>query len=190
MQSLDSSFEELCERIKQGRELNFVSFDPVFYLVFHPEWMLDVKKKTRSWLSKLRNAGYKVVTFSIADEIDDIFNKSPIKEFILDEEKEAGEDLITYKGTMEDLILNQDPIHERLQAKINEAATHTKGLVLITDLEALHPFTRIGVIEAKIEAGSVPVVITYPGTRSGKTSLKFLGFYPEDGNYRSVHIGG
>jgi hypothetical protein len=26
--------------------------------------------------------------------------------------------------------------------------------------------------------------------RTGKTRLKFLGFYPEDGNYRSVHVGG
>ena len=26
--------------------------------------------------------------------------------------------------------------------------------------------------------------------KAGKTKLKFLGFYPEDGNYRSVHIGG
>ena len=29
-----------------------------------------------------------------------------------------------------------------------------------------------------------------PETRTGKTHLKFLGFYPEDGNYRSVHVGG
>jgi hypothetical protein len=26
--------------------------------------------------------------------------------------------------------------------------------------------------------------------RTGKTLLKFLGFYPADGNYRSVHVGG
>ncbi|NLB18209.1 MAG: DUF1788 domain-containing protein, partial [Syntrophomonadaceae bacterium] len=30
----------------------------------------------------------------------------------------------------------------------------------------------------------------YPGQRTGKTQLKFLGFYSEDGNYRSVHVGG
>ena len=36
----------------------------------------------------------------------------------------------------------------------------------------------------------VPTVFFYPGERTGKTRLKFLGFYPEDGNYRSVHVSG
>ena len=36
----------------------------------------------------------------------------------------------------------------------------------------------------------IPTVFLYPGTRTGKTRLRFLGFYPEDGNYRSVHVGG
>ena len=32
--------------------------------------------------------------------------------------------------------------------------------------------------------------LVVPGERTGKTRLKFLGFYPEDGNYRSSHVGG
>jgi len=36
----------------------------------------------------------------------------------------------------------------------------------------------------------VPTIILYPGIRSGRTTLRFLGIYPEDGNYRSTHIGG
>ena len=36
----------------------------------------------------------------------------------------------------------------------------------------------------------VPIIILYPGVRSGQTSLSFLGIYPDDGNYRSVHVGG
>ena len=67
----------------------------------------------------------------------------------------------------------------------------SKGLLMVTDLEALHPFLRIGMIEARLlERFSVPTVFLYPGKRSGQTALKFLGFYPEDGNYRSIHIGG
>jgi hypothetical protein len=33
------------------------------------------------------------------------------------------------------------------------------------------------------------VLVLYPGKREGKTSLRFLGFYPPDPNYRSEHIG-
>ena len=65
------------------------------------------------------------------------------------------------------------------------------ALILVTDLEALHPYIRIGAIEAGLQGKfNVPTVFLYPGIRTGKTRLKFLGFYPEDGNYRSLHVGG
>jgi hypothetical protein len=55
----------------------------------------------------------------------------------------------------------------------------------------LHPYLRIGAIEQRLQGKvTVPVVILYPGTRRGQTNLSFLGIYPEDGNYRSIHIGG
>jgi hypothetical protein len=34
-----------------------------------------------------------------------------------------------------------------------------------------------------------PIIVLYPGRREGKTSLRFLEFYPADPNYRSEHIG-
>ena len=37
---------------------------------------------------------------------------------------------------------------------------------------------------------TAPLVILYHGVRSGNTILRFLGEYPEDGNYRSLMIGG
>lgn len=63
--------------------------------------------------------------------------------------------------------------------------------LLVTDVEVLHPYLRIGAIEQRLQGKvNVPLVILYPGTRSGQSNLSFLGIYPEDGNYRSVHIGG
>jgi len=64
------------------------------------------------------------------------------------------------------------------------------GILLLTDLEALHPYLRINTIEAYLTSRvRRPVVVLYPGTRVGATSLKFLDFYPADPNYRSDHIG-
>lgn len=37
MSSLDNDFNELIERIRHGREFGHASFEPIFYLVFHPE---------------------------------------------------------------------------------------------------------------------------------------------------------
>ena len=77
-----------------------------------------------------------------------------------------------------------------LRAKIAEASALEGGLLLITDLEAIHPYLRINSLEAQLHGSvSCPVVVLYPGRREGRTSLRFLEFYPADPNYRSEHIG-
>jgi hypothetical protein len=82
-------------------------------------------------------------------------------------------------------------LQSRLQGRLQALEGASKCILLVTDLEALHPYLRIGAIEAGLQGRfSVPTVFFYPGVRSGKTRLSFLGFYPEDGNYRSVHVGG
>jgi hypothetical protein len=77
-----------------------------------------------------------------------------------------------------------------LKHKMEEAAAKPNGLLLLTDLDALHPYLRINSIEARLQ-GLIrcPVIVLYPGKREGKTSLRFLEFYPADPNYRSEHIG-
>ncbi|HOD42054.1 MAG TPA: DUF1788 domain-containing protein, partial [Candidatus Wallbacteria bacterium] len=75
--------------------------------------------------------------------------------------------------------------------KLDEIKDQTNPILLVTDLEALHPYLRIGAIESQLQGKFVaPTIFFYPGERTGKTKLKFLGFYPDDGNYRSVHVGG
>jgi hypothetical protein len=82
-------------------------------------------------------------------------------------------------------------LQARLEAALAAIDPEKKSILLVSDLEALHPYMRIGVIEGQLQGKfKVPTVFFYPGVRTGKTRLKFLGFYPEDGNYRSVHVGG
>jgi hypothetical protein len=82
-------------------------------------------------------------------------------------------------------------LQERLEALLARLEGRPKTIVLVTELEALHPYLRIGAVEAQLQGKfHVPTIFFYPGTRNGKTRLRFLGFYPEDGNYRSVHVGG
>ncbi len=77
-----------------------------------------------------------------------------------------------------------------LQQKLEQLGDQPHALLLVTDLEALHPYLRVGSIEQKLQGQfKVPTVFLYPGVRTGKSTLKFLDIYPEDGNYRSIHIG-
>jgi hypothetical protein len=92
--------------------------------------------------------------------------------------------------TLAKALTDGSDLIEILKAKVEDASSHPGGLLLLTDLEALHPYLRINSIEAQLQ-GLIrcPVVVLYPGKREGKTSLRFLEFYPADPNYRSEHIG-
>ncbi|EJT84834.1 hypothetical protein PPS11_17516 [Pseudomonas putida S11] len=58
MSSIKADFNELIERIRQGREFGHASFEPIFYLVFHPEQILEVKRQQPAWEARLRNEGW------------------------------------------------------------------------------------------------------------------------------------
>ena len=192
MSSLKADFNELLERIKRGREFGHASFEPIFYLVFPPEQILKVKRETPAWIHRLRNEGWEVETLSIAEQVADIIDKTspPIKKIWLAADQKAP---LAWDKTNTSLAnaISNGALQARIEVKLAEMEGKPKAILLVTDLEALHPYTRIGVIEGKLLGKfSVPTVFLYPGVRTGKTRLKFLGFYPDDGNYRSVHVGG
>ncbi|TBF62406.1 BREX protein BrxB domain-containing protein [Rhizobium leguminosarum] len=191
MSSLKADFDELRERIKQGRELGHASFEPIFYLVFPPEQIVDVKRQTPAWMSKLRQDQWEVEVFSIAEHLWAHLRDDPFWDLCVAEDRSAPIDWQRSNRALADIITTGDGLLSRLESVLAKREGKPNSLVLVTDLEALHPFMRIGAIESQLQGKfHVPTVFLYPGVRTGKTRLKFLGFYPEDGNYRSVHVGG
>lgn len=190
MSSLKADFNELLERIKHGREFLHASFEPIFYLVFPPNQILNVKRETPAWINRLRNEGWEVETFSIAEHIADIIDKAPLRKIWFAADQKAPLAWVKTNTSLANAIGN-GALQARIEAKLAELEGKSKAILLVTDVEALHPYTRIGIIEGKLQGQfHVPTVFLYPGIRTGKTRLKFLGFYPDDGNYRSVHVGG
>lgn len=61
-----------------------------------------------------------------------------------------------------------------------------RTLVLIGRAGALYPFFRSSALLRHLDGRThnVPVVLLYPGTRPGKTSLSFMGVHPPDNDYR------
>ena len=191
MSSLKADFDELRERIRQGRELGHASFEPIYYLVFAPDEILDVKRQTPAWVSKLHQEGWDVYTFSIAEQIWALLKESPLWSLCVSEDKSAPLDWNRTNKALADVLSAGNGLLKRLEDALLELEDKQNALLLVTDLEALHPFLRIGAIESQLQGKfHVPTIFLYPGVRTGKTRLKFLGFYPEDGNYRSVHVGG
>ena len=128
--------------------------------------------------------------FSIAEAIADILGQAPLRQIWLTADRNAP---LAWDKTNRSLAnaLARGALQARLEAVLEPLEGQPQAIVLVTDLEALHPYLRIGAIESQLQGKfHVPTVFLYPGVRTGKTRLKFLGFYPEDGNYRSVHVGG
>ena len=190
MPSLDNNFNELMERVRRGREFGHASFEPIFYLVFSPREILPVKRKMHAWTSRLTNEGWDVHSFSIAQAVDEILSNAPMRQtwLMADRRKPLAWDKTN--GSLANAIAN-GALQQRLEDTLEPLEGNQQAILLVTDLEALHPYMRIGVIEGQLQGRfRVPTVFFYPGVRTGDTRLKYLGFYPEDGNYRSVHVGG
>jgi hypothetical protein len=199
MHSLKDKFDEVCLRLGQGRRLESTGSDPIYYLVFPCNEILAVKRQTRSWIAKLENNGWRVVTLSMAKTLNSILREHKLRKqwlvgekMLLSQTEKSGRplDFKEINKTLSKALTEGSDLVNRLKDKIDEASSQPGGLLLLTDLEALHPYLRINSIEAQLQ-GSIrcPVVVLYPGKREGKTSLRFLEFYPADPNYRSEHIG-
>ena len=191
MSSLKTDFDELKERIRHGREVGHASFEPIYYLIFSPSQIVEVKRQTPAWVAKLRNEGWDVKTFSIADEIESILASDPRRALWLLADRRSPQDWRKTNQSVANALTTNSPLQGRLEQVLESLEGHKNSLLLVTDLEALHPYLRIGAIESQLQGKfHVPSIFLYPGKRTGKTRLKFLGFYPEDGNYRSMHVGG
>jgi hypothetical protein len=194
MSLLKSNFDELVAKIKQGREFTHASFEPIYYLVFLPEEIVAVKRQKKAWLARLKTEGWNVKEFSITEQIEALLSKiNPVVKKMwdaADKKEPLNFDKVTQSIT-NTLTKEGSGLKETFEAFLLESEKDPNSLILVTDLEALHPYMRIGAIEAGLQGKfNVPTVFLYPGVRTGKTRLKFLGFYPEDGNYRSLHVGG
>lgn len=194
MSSPTENFDALWQRLRAGRGLTNTGDDPVYYLVFKPQEMLEVKRCQRQWAAKLAKQGWTAEFMSMADTVLDIFRKNELRDVWLSSPSNTSceaEGVAEINKTMEDVLTADDFLKRRVESRLDSLKGRTNTVLFITDLEALHPYLRVGSLEQKLQGKfSVPTIILYPGLRDGKTTLRFLGFYPPDGNYRSVHIGG
>ena len=198
MQSLKDKFDEVCLRVRNGRRLESTGSTPIYYLVFPPSQILEVKQETKTWIAKLENNDWSVVVLSFAEAVNSILREHKFRKMWLQGEKavlakaaeaipqSAISDITT---TLQKALTEGPELLSMVREKLDEAANRPNGMLLLTDLEALHPYLRINTIEAQImDQIRCPVIVLYPGKREGKTSLRFLEFYPADPNYRSEHI--
>jgi Domain of unknown function (DUF1788) len=193
MTSLNDAFTQLLEALKlRFQTINPTGAPQVYYLVFSPDQALEVKQQLHKWRRRLNDQGFKTQEYSFARQLPRLAARNALVSKSLELEAKSPLPPAAKFGASSRLLQQvTGAAGEKLAADI---ATRFSGagdnsVLLLTDLEALHPAVRIGTIENQLtQSVKGPIIVFYPGQRTAKYALKFLGFYPEDGNYRSTHF--
>lgn len=186
---LTNKFKRILELLESPGTDHHVGDKQLFYLTFDTTQIQEVKRLLPDWIKISKGAGYKANVLSVGEVLNTFFKENPNREswteFDQATEKWEMEDLFQDLGTN---VKNNQVIEGAILEKQEKLVNHNNALLIITDLETLHPFSRFGPIEQSIyNKIEVPIIILYPGKKVG-SALRFLGFYPEDGNYRSKHL--
>jgi len=189
MEPLDAKFEQILSYLNNPEGTHATGDRPVCYLTYHPDQALDVKAKVGNWEARAKHAGFTVGTLSLAETMNRFFREYPRragwKAYDQPDDWPAVDEL--YQDLAE-LVANQQVLEKAVLIHQSLLDGKTKPLLLLTDLEGIHPFTRFGPIEQRVYPSlTVPLVVLYPGRLNG-SSLEFLNVYPPDGNYRSKHF--
>ena len=188
MESVEHKFNTMLDELGRPSTNHYAGDKQIYYLTFPPDQALAVKRKTETLTKLAEYKGWTVHPVSIAHVINDFFGNNPDW---LKYEQEQGYDAQTIASLFDDLgasVRNQRIIEQAILAKQAEVGGLKQALLLITDLECLHPYSRFGPIEQQLySAIQMPMAVLYPGQLTG-SSLDFLSIYPPDGSYRSKHL--
>lgn len=189
MESVEHKFTIMLDELSRPSTNHYAGDKQIYYLTFPPDQALAVKRKTETLTKLAEYKGWTLHTVSIARVINDFFGNNPDRGIWLDQEQYY--DAQSIASLFDDLgasVRNQRIIEQAILAKQAELSGLKNALLLITDLECLHPYSRFGPIEQQLYSNiQVPMAVLYPGQLTG-SSLDFLSIYPPDGSYRSKHL--
>jgi hypothetical protein len=197
MDQLEQSFDDLRRALTHRSLLVDQGEDPVFFLVYNPEDSLRMYRRMGELVKALHHDGWHPRQFDLGERLEHHITGHQDYGFILQGLREDRDDPDVVAQVYQSVrqLLQDGPdatvVEGWVAAEIDAAAREPAGLLMIYGLELLHPYLQIGYVEQKIQGHvTCPVVVLYPGKRTSAFGLRFLGFYPPDGNYRSRHVGG
>ena len=144
MSSLKADFDELRERVRQGRDLANAGFEPVYYLVFPPSAIIEAKRQTPAWVARLKQDGWQVAEFSAAQAIEEILEADPRHAIWQSADQRAALAWARTNLSLSNAVTGPKGLLPRLEAQLAALDGKQNHLLLVTDLEALHPYVRIG----------------------------------------------
>lgn len=190
MRSLIEKFNELRGLLRNGLgSIRPTGFDPVYYLLFPPTQIIEVKQRLPEWEAQLRIDGFSPHHLSMTEVINGYFRKHDLREALIEAARLRADDYSVIVQSMAEHLEQDNVVASAILRAIEAHRGDSSSVLILSDLEALHPMLRIGAVEQQLVGQfAIPTVVLYPGTAGGAYSRRFLGVHKEDGNYRSPHI--
>lgn len=187
--NLDKRYRDVLDYLALPKGYDHSGDKTICYLTFDVGEIQYVRQCLNdTWIDIAKHKGINLLQLSLHDSLKDFFKKDEYRISAGEESAKDWNEMNEVFASLGENLKNQRIIEQAILLKQQEVKKVKNGMLLISDLEAIHPFTRFGPIEQNIYGEvEVPIIVLYPGIISG-SALKYLGFYPEDGNYRSKHF--
>jgi len=197
--NLKEKFEELRRDLlnPNGPQISTMNNYSFAILQYEPEEEFAMRQQVNDLVSEMRQLGWRVKNVDLLDLMLRRLkeeNSSEIQEFI-----EGEKELYKSDGIDSSLEYLKDIMVKDLEGPqgialdvIKEIETLVgnndpkQTIVFISRAGALYPFYRTSGLLRYLDGrtGRIPVILLYPGSRPGVTSLSFMGEYQPDSDYR------
>lgn len=183
MTSYEAKIKNVLDYLIEPSVLSPTGYSPIVYLVYEPEDVFVVRNEIETvLLSTAYNRQFSPHVISMGDLVDRFINHNEYLDYWTNPEVSEKE---LYESISQ-AIKDEEFLEKEILSLQSKLDSEQRPLLILKDLELLHPFSMIGVIENKIyNQIRVPTIILYPGEMQG-TARSFLGIYNQDGNYRSI----
>lgn len=186
MQLYENKFVKALDYLNSPSMLNPTGDKPICYVVY------DVKDASiiqdmipNGFKSRAEHYGFNIHVFSVGEKINQYIKNHEYYEIWKDDSIEEEDLFDSIRTEIDDKQFIEASL---LEFQSSLLSANEKPLILIKDLELLHPFHKIGAIENRIyNRIELPMLILYPGNAQG-TARTFLNIYNMDGNYRSKNF--
>src|SRR5262249_26463421 len=149
-------------------------FDPVYYIIFPANQILQVKQRLIQWEAQLQIDGFEVHRLSLLDVTNRYFREHALREVWTEAVPPDPKNFEEINKSLGGHLDQDRVIQQAIEHRLNELRGRKSAVLFLTDLEALHPYLRIGAIEQQL-AGKfyIPTVVLYPGIAGGAFSRRF-----------------
>ena len=185
MERYEDKIEKALQALKNPSRTDARGNAPIVYMVYQPEDVMQVRDIVDTFLrAKAEYYGFKTHFLSIGDLVDKFISNHDYRDIWTD--PTVAEDEMY--NSIKQAITSEEYFEKTILEKQAEISSTPDALLVLKDVEMLHPFYMMGVIENKIYNNiTVPILVLYPGETQG-TARSFLGVYNQDGNYRSPNF--